>query len=127
MAAVEGSMRRLAISVGLFALAGCGAAPPTVDWRHEAVAVSYPEPYQRLYIRDVSVTDCAAIDTRVPQGERYLLDRDVARGTVREALAGLGIFKRVEMLSSGNDRPVEDGIVLDMALEDSALIHTGER
>src|SRR5579883_1271730 len=117
----------LALPILIAILPGCGAPPPVVDWRQEAMAVSYPEPYQRLYIRDVSVSDCAAIDTRIPDGERYLLDRDVTRGTVREALSGLGIFKRVETLASANERPQEDGIILDLAFEDSALIHTGER
>ncbi|MEZ0228601.1 MAG: hypothetical protein ACAI25_08250, partial [Planctomycetota bacterium] len=90
-------------------------------------SVSYPEPYQRLYLRDVSVTECAAIDTRVPAGERYLLDRAVARETVREALTGLGIFKQVELVSMNDSRSLDDGLVLDLALDDSALVHTGER
>jgi hypothetical protein len=113
--------------VVLGALGGCGSPPPAVDWRAEAVSVNYPEPFQRLYLRDVSVTECAAIDTRIPTGERYLLDRAVAKESLRGALAGLGIFKRVDLLASANERPNEDGIILDLALEDSALVHTGER
>ena len=73
------------------------------------------------------MSDCAAIDTRVPEGERYLLDREVTRGAVRDALSSLGIFKRVDSLPTANAQPTEDGIVLDLAFEDSALVHTGER
>lgn len=124
-------MQRLVASsfavVVLASLAGCGSAPPVVNWRAEAVSVSYPEPYQRLYVREVSVTDCAAIDTRVPAGERYLLDSAVARESLLDALNGLGIFKRVELVSINDSRSLEDGLVLDLAFEDTALVHTGER
>ncbi len=124
-------MRRLALTtfaiVAVASLAGCGSPPPAVDWRAEAVSVSYPDPYQRLYVRDISVTECAAIDTRVPAGDRYVLDRSVARETVRDALSGLGIFKHVEVVSVTDSRSLEDGLVLDHARDDSPLVHTGER
>lgn len=123
-------MRRLIaiafLACALAALTGCGSPPPVVDWRDEAVSVSYPEPYQKLYVRDVSVSDCAAVDTRVPAGERFTLDRTAARECVHDALAGLGIFKQVSVLASANDRPQDDGLVLDLALDDSTLVHTGE-
>jgi hypothetical protein len=120
-------MSRLLGTLALLAIvAGCGAPPPAVDWRSEAVSVNYPEPFQRLYLREVSLSEAAPIDTRVPAGERYLLDRQIARESVLDALNGLGIFKRVDLLTSQNERPGDDGLVLDLALDDATLVHTGE-
>src|SRR5271170_5140340 len=116
----------LAVVLLLTCLAGCGAPPPRVDWRDEAVSVAYPEPYQHLFLREVTVTDVSDVDTRVPACERFPLDHGVAVSVLNEALSGLGIFKEVTVVGPKGVPADDDGFVLDVALDSSALLHTGE-
>jgi hypothetical protein len=118
--------RVLAGTVLVLGLVGCGTPPPVVNWRAEAVSVDFPEPYQHLYLREVSLSECADICTSVPMGERYVLDRESTRTAVHDALAGLGIFKQVDVLGSANEAPSDEGLVLDLSLDQAALVHTGE-
>ncbi len=98
-----------------------------MDWRAEAVSTSYPEPYQRLYVRGLAVEGVSPLDTRVPAcEERFDLDRNAAFESFSDALSGLGIFKDVTFLPKASEGPQEDGLVLDLSLEESALLHTGE-
>lgn len=104
----------------LLVTAGC-ASGPSVDWRAEATALTYPDGYRRLFLRTVTVEDLAPVSTAAP-GERLSLDPSVAREVVETAVRGLAMFDSVGSVGSGA-LPETDGLVLDLDLENAALSH----
>lgn len=112
------------------AAGGCASAPPhAVDWRAEGLALrNYPESYRRLFLRDVGVHEVSAVSTLVVTAmpeDRYVIDAGAVREGVRDALVGLGLFREVVPLDSSVAQLRTPGLILDLALDEAFLVHSG--
>lgn len=130
---------------------GCAGPPPhRVDWNAEGRAVTLPDAYQHLWVREVSVHDVAANTTadRTLPDERFQVSPAVAREVVQDAVVRLGLARTVSSLpGSAPGRPGTvdpefrtpvtepapasasapgEGLILDIALLDATLVHMGE-
>ena len=119
--------------VAAIAPACAGPAPHAVDWTAESRALPFPDAYQQLWVREVSVHEIAANTTadRALPDERYRVSPAVAREVVTHALERIGITRSISSESpSALLRPGEglasSGMVLDVALQETALVHMGE-
>src|SRR2546423_869062 len=115
-------MKRRVVSLQLVTVSSLGCASERTARATNERALDYPEPYRRLHVRDVSIEAVAGITSLA--GKRHSFDASTAREVVRRELESLGLFRVVD--APPTTVTPKDGLVLDLAFERAALVHTGE-